>query len=89
MPTPPQTLDTHTAIFARMGFSPQEMISMVACGHTIGEFFFDLKLHCRSSMELGGVAPQDFPDVIPSSAGANADGVVPFDSSEDVFDNRV
>ncbi|KAJ3550967.1 hypothetical protein NMY22_g97 [Coprinellus aureogranulatus] len=36
VPLPQQDLATHTAIFQRQGFSPQEMIALVACGHTIG-----------------------------------------------------
>ncbi|RDB27077.1 hypothetical protein Hypma_004982 [Hypsizygus marmoreus] len=36
LPSPGQTLATHQAQFARMGFSNKEMISLVACGHTIG-----------------------------------------------------
>lgn len=36
LPLPEQSTTTHSQQFARMGFSQQEMISLVACGHTIG-----------------------------------------------------
>ena len=36
VPQPQDSLVSHTASFARQGFSPSEMISLVACGHTIG-----------------------------------------------------
>ncbi|KAH8813516.1 heme peroxidase [Flagelloscypha sp. PMI_526] len=36
VPEPHQTLDEHTASFHRQGFTPEEMIALVACGHTLG-----------------------------------------------------
>ena len=36
VPEPQQDLDSHTAAFARQGFTATEMIGLVACGHTIG-----------------------------------------------------
>lgn len=36
VPEPDQDLATHTAIFAKQGFNTAEMITMVACGHTLG-----------------------------------------------------
>ncbi|KAK7008397.1 peroxidase [Favolaschia claudopus] len=36
VPEPDQTLDSHIASFARQGFTQQEMITLVACGHTFG-----------------------------------------------------
>ena len=36
VPTPDQDLATHTEIFRRQGFTPEEMIGLVACGHTMG-----------------------------------------------------
>jgi catalase (peroxidase I) len=36
VPQPQEPLASHTAAFARMGFTPTEMIQLVACGHTIG-----------------------------------------------------
>jgi hypothetical protein len=36
VPQPQDTLTSHTDAFARMGFTPTEMIQLVACGHTIG-----------------------------------------------------
>lgn len=36
VPQPQEDLATHTADFALQGFTATEMISLVACGHTIG-----------------------------------------------------
>ena len=36
VPLPQQDLATHTQMFQRQGFSPQDMIGLIACGHTIG-----------------------------------------------------
>ncbi|KAH8823949.1 heme peroxidase [Flagelloscypha sp. PMI_526] len=36
VPEPHQDLQSHTDSFARQGFSLSEMISLVACGHTLG-----------------------------------------------------
>ncbi|TFK30208.1 heme peroxidase [Coprinopsis marcescibilis] len=36
VPEPHQDLETHIEIFRRQGFSQEEMISLVACGHTLG-----------------------------------------------------
>ncbi|EAU88828.2 hypothetical protein CC1G_01201 [Coprinopsis cinerea okayama7 len=36
VPEPHQDLETHTEIFRRQGFSQEEMIGLVACGHTMG-----------------------------------------------------
>lgn len=36
VPQPQEDLATHTASFAKQGFDVSEMISLVACGHTIG-----------------------------------------------------
>ncbi|KAL7918280.1 heme peroxidase [Trichoderma austrokoningii] len=36
VPRPEQPLDEHIASFQRQGFTPQEMIGLVACGHTLG-----------------------------------------------------
>ncbi|KAJ7617347.1 heme peroxidase [Roridomyces roridus] len=36
VPLPEQSLETHIAAFARQGFTPTEMIGLVACGHTFG-----------------------------------------------------
>jgi catalase (peroxidase I) len=36
VPEPQQDLASHTASFARQGFSPTEMIGLIACGHTVG-----------------------------------------------------
>jgi len=36
VPEPQQDLATHTEKFRLQGFTPTEMISLVACGHTLG-----------------------------------------------------
>ncbi|KXN92249.1 Putative L-ascorbate peroxidase 6 [Leucoagaricus sp. SymC.cos] len=36
VPEPYQDLQTHTEIFRKQGFSQSEMITLVACGHTLG-----------------------------------------------------
>jgi hypothetical protein len=36
VPKPEQPLDEHITSFKRQGFTPQEMIGLVACGHTLG-----------------------------------------------------
>ncbi|KAJ3924907.1 MAG: heme peroxidase [Lentinula lateritia] len=36
VPEPQQDLASHTEAFRRQGFTPTEMISLVACGHTLG-----------------------------------------------------
>lgn len=36
VPKPDQNITHHTEIFARQGFNTEEMITMVACGHTLG-----------------------------------------------------
>lgn len=36
VPEPDQDLATHTAMFQQQGFSAEEMIGLIACGHTIG-----------------------------------------------------
>lgn len=36
VPEPQQDLDTHKKLFAKAGFNTEDMIAMVACGHTMG-----------------------------------------------------
>ena len=55
VPEPHQDLATHTQMFQRQGFSPEEMIALVACGHTLGGV--------RSSDHPDIVPPGDDPDV--------------------------
>ncbi|KAK7018121.1 peroxidase [Favolaschia claudopus] len=46
VPQPQQDLNSHIASFARQGFTPTEMIGLVACGHSFGgvqhDFFPDI-----------------------------------------------
>jgi catalase (peroxidase I) len=36
VPAPESTTESHIETFARMGMSKTDMISLVACGHTLG-----------------------------------------------------
>lgn len=36
VPQPQESLDSHTAAFARQGFNQTEMITLIACGHSFG-----------------------------------------------------
>ncbi|RFU72389.1 heme peroxidase [Trichoderma arundinaceum] len=36
VPKPEESLDQHISSFQKQGFTPQEMIGLVACGHTLG-----------------------------------------------------
>ena len=36
VPQPFEPLPTHKETFRRQGFTPEEMIALVACGHTLG-----------------------------------------------------
>lgn len=40
VPEPQQDLQSHMSAFSRMGFNQQEMIGLVACGHSIGSVHF-------------------------------------------------
>ncbi|KAH8834999.1 heme peroxidase [Flagelloscypha sp. PMI_526] len=42
VPEPHQTLEEHTESFRKQGFTPEEMIALVACGHTLGGIAFSL-----------------------------------------------
>jgi hypothetical protein len=75
VPEAQDPIKSHTDAFARMGFTKNEMIGLVACGHTIG-----------------GVQHAAAPDIVPASAvdpELNPDGNLVFDSSFDVFDNKM
>jgi catalase (peroxidase I) len=71
---PQESLQSHTTAFARMGFTPTEMIQLVACGHTIGG--------------VQKVAfPDIVPATVPTSA--NPDGNMAFDQTPTSFDNHM
>lgn len=38
VPKPQDSIESITEAFRRQGFTPSEMISFVACGHSIGSF---------------------------------------------------
>ncbi|KAI6080244.1 heme peroxidase [Hypoxylon rubiginosum] len=73
VPQPQESLDSHTAAFARQGFNVTEMIGLVACGHTIGG------VH-------GENFPEIVPVVNDSNNMASRQD---FDESFDNFDNSV
>ncbi|KAJ7614419.1 heme peroxidase [Roridomyces roridus] len=73
VPQPQEDLETHIAAFTRQGFTPTEMIGLVACGHTFGgvqhTFFPDIVDELND--------PEDMEDV------------AHFDSTSVNFDNNV
>ncbi|KAH8894675.1 heme peroxidase [Thozetella sp. PMI_491] len=73
VPKPEESLESHTASFARQGFNATEMIGLVACGHSVG-----------------GVHGVDFPQIVDIVNDTRRDdNTVGFDSSIEIFDNRV
>ncbi|KAJ7186076.1 heme peroxidase [Mycena filopes] len=73
VPEPSQDLDSHTAAFARQGFTQAEMIGLVACGHSFG------------GVEHA-VFPDTVPDLHDPN---NTLSVAHFDTTFDAFDNNV
>ena len=73
VPEPQQPIEEHIASFARQGFTQEEMIGLVACGHTFGG--------------VQNVAFPTI--VEPSTDPNNTSGNVPFDSTDVQFDNKV
>ncbi|KAF8186579.1 heme peroxidase [Mycena galopus ATCC 62051] len=63
VPEPQQDLDSHTAAFARQGFTQTEMIGLVACGHTFGgvqhAFFLDIVNVLNDTTDTDDVAHFD------------------------------
>lgn len=82
-PQPHESLAEHTALFSRAGFSETDMISLVACGHTLGGVHAAYFPQIIGPVELnqdGDHGALSQPDVVhfESSAGSSA-----------VFDNAV
>ncbi|KAJ7225026.1 heme peroxidase [Mycena rebaudengoi] len=73
VPEPQDSLDSHTAAFARQGFTQTEMISLVACGHSFGGVQHAL-------------FPDVVPDL---NDPTNTQSVQHFDSTPATFDNGV
>lgn len=73
VPQPQDTLDSHIASFARQGFTQEEMIALVACGHTFGGV---------QHVSFPDVVPA-------SSDPSNTPGNVPFDTTGAQFDTKV
>ncbi|KAJ6474385.1 heme peroxidase [Mycena vulgaris] len=73
VPEPEQDLDSHIASFARQGFTPTEMIGLVACGHTFGGVQRD-------------PFPDIVPEVNDAN---NTQSVLHFDTTNAHFDNNV
>ncbi|KAF7301124.1 Peroxidase [Mycena indigotica] len=74
VPEPQQDLATHTTMFANQGFNVEEMIGLVACGHTVGG------IHEVDFPDSVPATPFD-----PN----NPEGVVHFDQTFDDFDNHI
>jgi hypothetical protein len=75
VPQSQDSLKSHTAAFARIGFSPKEMIQLVACGHTIGGV-------------QRAAFPDIVPEKVVSEK-YNPDGNVVFDQTFAAFDNHM
>ncbi|KAJ7785509.1 heme peroxidase [Mycena olivaceomarginata] len=73
VPEPQQDISSHIASFARQGFTQDEMIGLVACGHTFGGVQHAL-------------FPDIVPDLNDTQ---NFDSVTHFDSTNSHFDNNV
>ncbi|KAJ1337165.1 Peroxidase [Microdochium nivale] len=73
VPKPDQDIATHTAAFARQGFSTAEMVALVACGHTLGG------VHHEDFPQIVGD-----PDATPGNTTQFEGG-----GAAAVFDNRV
>lgn len=73
VPQPQEDLQTHISTFAKQGFTQEEMIGLVACGHTFNG--------------VQNVAFPDI--VPPSDDPENTSGNVHFDSTYVTFDNKV
>ncbi|KAH8894419.1 heme peroxidase [Thozetella sp. PMI_491] len=74
VPQPQEDLASHIASFKRQGFDTQEMIALVACGHSIGG------VH-------GVDFPEIVPNV--SNSNPFDEHTVTFDTTTGVFDNNV
>jgi hypothetical protein len=90
VPEPQQDLQSHIASFARQGFTPTEMISLVACGYVYCILIpntLTLNTHRHS---FGGVEHAPFPDISPEMHDPNNTlSVSHFDTTFAHFDNNV
>ncbi|KAH8101417.1 putative L-ascorbate oxidase [Cristinia sonorae] len=73
VPEPQQSLEEHVSSFSRQGFTQEEMIGLIACGHTFGG--------------VQHVAFPDI--VPPSDDPQNTSGNSRFDTTFTHFDNRI
>ncbi|KAJ7287098.1 putative L-ascorbate oxidase [Mycena rebaudengoi] len=73
VPEPDQSLESHIASFARQGFTPSEMIGLVACGHSFGGV---------EHAPFPGIVPE-------MNDPTNTNSVAHFDSTNVKFDNNV
>ncbi|KAJ3499036.1 hypothetical protein NLG97_g651 [Lecanicillium saksenae] len=76
VPRPEETLESHEAAFARQGFNQEEMIGLVACGHTLGG------VH-------GVDFPQIVAVVNDTTTDDNTQTFDPTNDGESAFDNEV
>ncbi|THH33252.1 hypothetical protein EUX98_g890 [Antrodiella citrinella] len=73
VPQPQDTLDSHIANFKRQGFTQEEMIGLVACGHTFGG---------TQHVSFPDIVPAN-------TDPNNTQGNVPFDTTSSQFDTKV
>lgn len=85
VPEPQDDLTSIVTQFASMGFSQQDMIQMIACGHSA----FNSVVHKSLTdclLALGGVHGNDFPDMVGNSSAVAFEH---FDTTFDNFDSTV
>ncbi|KAH8883560.1 heme peroxidase [Thozetella sp. PMI_491] len=80
VPEPQQDLESHTASFARQGFTANEMIALVACGHSIGG------VH---GVDFPQIVPRPANNTVRHVPFSNEEGTVTFDTTTNDFDNKV
>ncbi|KAJ7062951.1 heme peroxidase [Mycena amicta] len=74
VPEPQEDLGTHIALFAQQGFTVEEMIGLVACGHTVGGIH---QIDFPDSVPASAIGD------------SNPEGMVHFDDTFDTFDNSI
>ncbi|KAJ6534289.1 heme peroxidase [Mycena capillaripes] len=90
VPQPGQDLKAHIASFARQGFSPTEMISLVACGYAFSLLAELLPNVIPPRHTFGGVQHETFPNIVPElNDPNNTASVAHFDYTFAKFDNNL
>lgn len=86
VPEPQQDIDTIVSKFASMGFSKQDMIQMVACGHSTWYILLFWFLSSNDSTGLGGVHGNDFPQMVGNDS---VEAFAHFDTTSTNYDSAV